>query len=124
MNKNCKDCGKEFLRTGKNQFRCSDCREIEEKKKSLEYARKSSFKSKHGIEFDFREYDKMFTEQQGCCLICKRHQSEFIKGFAVDHCHTTNKVRGLLCMNCNLLLGYAKDNVDILANAIEYLRRK
>ena len=40
---------------------------------------------------------------------------------AVDHNHTTGKVRGLLCSNCNTLLGKAKDNVNILQAAIDYL---
>ena len=39
----------------------------------------------------------------------------------VDHCHTTGKVRGYLCYSCNTVLGLAKDNVDILKSAINYL---
>lgn len=41
----------------------------------------------------------------------------------IDHCHTTNAVRGYLCSSCNSLLGYAKDNIDILNAAIEYLKK-
>ena len=65
----------------------------------------------------------MYNEQQGCCLICKIHQSEINKKFHVDHCHSTDKIRGLLCPDCNHLLGFAKDNTEILKNAIDYLQR-
>ena len=40
----------------------------------------------------------------------------------VDHCHITNKVRGLLCHDCNRALGLLKDNTSILSSAINYLQ--
>lgn len=67
-------------------------------------------------------YDGMYVAQNGCCVICGRHQSEFRKRLCIDHCHKTNKIRGLLCINCNTGLGHFKDNPQILANAIEYLK--
>lgn len=42
-------------------------------------------------------------------------------GLLVDHNHTTNIVRGLLCNNCNTALGKFKDNMEILTNAISYI---
>lgn len=47
------------------------------------------------------EYDKLFTEQKGCCKLCARHQALFKQRLAVDHDHKTLKVRGLLCNVCN-----------------------
>ena len=38
-------------------------------------------------------------------------------------CHTTDEIRGLLCNKCNLMIGHARDSVDILLAAIEYLQR-
>lgn len=68
------------------------------------------------------DYNKLFIEQNGCCKICKRPQTEFKKKLAVDHCHITGKTRGLLCNNCNTILGHAKDNIKTLQNAIKYLK--
>jgi hypothetical protein len=41
---------------------------------------------------------------------------------AVDHCHTTGKIRGLLCSKCNPALGAFNDNIEILNSAIKYLK--
>ena len=67
------------------------------------------------------EYNKMFTEQRGCCIICQRHQNEFKKSLAVDYCHMSNKIRGLLCGNCNTALGSFKDSEESLIRAIAYI---
>jgi len=80
----------------------------------------SHLKRKYGI--DSEAYNQMFNEQEGKCKICGTHQSELSKSLAVDHCHTTGKVRGLLCMHCNQALGKFKDNIKSLENAIIYLK--
>ena len=69
-----------------------------------------------------QEYNKMFDEQNGCCAICGKHQSEVKKSLYVDHDHKTGKNRKLLCQHCNSLLGFADDNVNALEAAIRYLR--
>ena len=69
-----------------------------------------------------QEYNSLFLKQNGCCAICKKHQSEFTISLAVDHDHITKKVRGLLCYNCNMGLGRFKDNLDYLNNASKYLK--
>lgn len=71
------------------------------------------------------QYLAMLTEQNSCCKICHTHQDENTHGYLyVDHCHTTNIVRGLLCRSCNSMLGMAKDDIDILTNAIKYLKEQ
>jgi hypothetical protein len=68
------------------------------------------------------DYDRMLEGQDGRCAICRSDQpGGRTKYFHVDHCHSTNKVRGLLCMPCNIMLGQADDNIDTLNNAINYL---
>ena len=66
----------------------------------------------------------MLAEQDNQCAICKttepggRHTTDY---FVVDHCHSTNKVRGVLCNNCNTALGLVGDNIDTLHKMIAYL---
>lgn len=70
----------------------------------------------------------MHAHQHGKCAICKTPIS-LISGISkkgkahVDHCHTTGKVRGLLCTKCNTLLGMANDSIPILKEAVIYLER-
>ena len=68
------------------------------------------------------QYNQMFNVQEGKCKVCGKHQSELYQPLGVDHNHTTGKVRGLLCPNCNSILGHAKDNTDTLQKVIIYLK--
>jgi hypothetical protein len=56
------------------------------------------------------DYKKLFEQQNSCCKICKTHQDQLNKKLCVDHCHTTNDVRGLLCSKCNAGLGQFNDD--------------
>jgi hypothetical protein len=77
------------------------------------------FIKSYGISLE--EYNQMFIEQDGCCAICGTHQSYLNKPLYIDHDHITNKIRKLLCHNCNCLLGFCLDDTEILNRAIEYL---
>lgn len=77
-------------------------------------------RAENGITID--DYNNMFDEQEGKCAICKIHQKYLKNTLNVDHCHTTGKVRGLLCSKCNHGLGHFKDSVFILENAILYIK--
>ena len=70
-------------------------------------------------------YKKILLEQNNVCAICKKPETAVInnsvKSLAVDHCHTTNKIRGLLCSRCNTALGLLKDDVSIVTNMVNYL---
>jgi hypothetical protein len=87
--------------------------------------RRALLKKQYGITLE--EYHYKLKEQDGKCAICGNGEtalsknSKRVKSLAVDHCHTTGKVRGLLCHACNMVLGYAKDNVNNLHNAAKYL---
>jgi hypothetical protein len=52
-----------------------------------------------------REVEKMVAKTRNCCYLCGRHRDNFKRNLAVDHCHKTGRVRGLLCLRCNLLVG-------------------
>lgn len=68
------------------------------------------------------DYNQMFEAQEGKCLICGTHQSDLKKKLFVDHCHTTGKVRGLLCHKCNSGIGYLNDDLLLVTRAMEYLQ--
>ena len=83
------------------------------------YLRKYRLKQKYGLSLE--EYDTMLLEQNGCCAICGTDTPGGNGRFHVDHCHSSNRVRGLLCARCNIGLGFFRDNTVVLARAIEYL---
>jgi hypothetical protein len=62
----------------------------------------------------------MLLAQNGVCAACFKTCS-IKKNLAVDHDHKTGKVRGLLCQNCNVALGHARENPDVLRRLAEYL---
>ncbi len=68
-----------------------------------------------------QEYNKLLGEQGGSCACCGRDTPGRKGRFLVDHCHTTNKVRGLLCFHCNIAIGQFSDDVSVLQKAIDYL---
>lgn len=71
-------------------------------------------------DFSETKYQELYKKQEGCCAICNTFQLKLF----VDHVHDeTKRVRGLLCMHCNFVLGSAKDNPLILIRAAEYLQR-
>lgn len=57
------------------------------------------------------------------CEICGITPGEKDKSLALDHCHKTGHVRGLLCLPCNIAIGNLKDDVALMQKAIEYLQR-
>lgn len=65
------------------------------------------------------DYETILSKQGGVCAICGGTQT---KRFNVDHCHDSGKVRGLLCWNCNIAIGYMKDDSTRLINAANYLK--
>ena len=83
--------------------------------KSAEYELKKNYGLAPGT------FAKMLAAQDGKCAIC-RTEPNGKRRFHVDHCHDTGAVRGLLCSNCNLLIGHAKHSEVILGAAIVYLK--
>lgn len=89
-----------------------------------EYARRRC--RPHGL--SLRDYERLLASQGGVCAIC--HGPETVltpsgvpRYFAIDHDHATGRVRGLLCVRCNRLLGVARDSTERLRAAIAYLER-
>jgi hypothetical protein len=69
------------------------------------------------------EYKKILEAQNNQCAICGTDASEFKFSLNVDHDYKTNKIRGLLCTNCNMGLGHFKDSISNLHRALLYIGR-
>jgi len=82
----------------------------------------AKLKCRDGIILTLREYEDMLDISNNLCAICNKE--DLSKRLAIDHCHTTGKVRGLLCSKCNRGLGYFDDNTGLLKKAISYLNGK
>lgn len=75
--------------------------------------------NRHGVNKE--QYDKMDALQDGKCKICGGVNKSG-RRLAVDHCHTTGKIRDLLCSKCNVGIGNFNDNPELLLIAAEYLK--
>lgn len=69
------------------------------------------------------QFAEKLAAQDGRCAVCRADQPGGKGGWHVDHCHTSGRIRGLLCHHCNVGLGNFKDNVENLRAAIAYLER-
>jgi hypothetical protein len=69
------------------------------------------------------QYEAMLASQGGRCVLCPRTPETEGRRLAVDHCHETGKVRGLLCCACNTGIGNLREDPDLMLAAIEYLKR-
>lgn len=100
---------------------CKTCN----KKKCSEWAkanreRRRGYGIKHQYGITVQTYDRLLAKQGGMCAICNRPSGK--RRLAIDHCHSTGVVRGLLCTRCNQGLGHFQDNTDYLVNAAKYLQ--
>lgn len=121
----CKVCRKEqrlhYYNTRTEEQRVNELLKGREwRKKNLTHCRHSWVKAKYGISPN--EYTSLKIKQNFCCAICGKSEEDNGRFLATDHCHTTGKVRGLLCKCCNLGLGQFKDDAKLLSLAVDYLR--
>ena len=90
--------------------------------KGVQNRRRGALSSKYRI--TEQRYFEILEKQIGLCAICGSDspRRKGSKNFAVDHDHTTKEVRGLLCHPCNVMIGLAKDSIEVLEMAIKYLK--
>ena len=132
----CKKCGSEKPATTKyftksDGYLCSPCNNCRnEQRRERQSANPEKYKRAYRLQslkrtygLSEEEYTLMLEQANSCCEICGKSSEEETKELNVDHCHTTGKIRGLLCGSCNTGLGLLKDSEDILTKAIEYLKR-
>lgn len=82
--------------------------------------RERIFRQQYGITIN--DYDRMFEAQNGLCAICCDPPDNI--RLAVDHCHATGQVRGLLCFKCNNGIGNLRDDPAIILAAARYLSNR
>lgn len=112
---------------GRLQGRCKWCVRQQTgayQKRNREHAsvmqRNWNLLNKYGITSE--DYERMLAEQNGVCAICGGPpEGSRWKQFHVDHCHTTGRVRGLLCGRCNRGMGYLCDDPEIALRAARYV---
>jgi len=109
---------------------CKKCSyaKLKERRKTIKGKRITHgihLKATYGITLD--EYDQMVIKQKNRCAICGKPESRSIKGavprLGIDHNHKTGEIRELLCYSCNLALGYANDDPELLKRMIAYLEK-
>ena len=129
--KTCIGCNNMFIPNANSQKFCNvKCRSSSWKKKEhwkLPSSKLSNRKSRlNTFGLSLNDYQDMLEKQGGTCAICGSPETQLRYGtlsrLAVDHCHITGTVRGLLCSKCNLGLGKFKDNWVLVENAMEYLQ--
>ena len=118
---------------------CKTCENLRKKKYAYTGDQWKAYRLKKKFGMSLDDYASMLEKQNHRCAICQTHIDDYVsqcegsksiyaqrkskQNFSVDHCHNTGKIRGLLCYNCNLMLGNAKDDPDLLLKAIEYLKQ-
>ncbi len=113
-------------------YRCKECdhkASVKWKKDNPEKEERSrrgrQLKHKYGITIE--EYEAMFEKQGNACACCGTESNSTTGhrktwNFSVDHCHTTGKVRGLLCSQCNRAIGLLGDTLEGVGKAYKYLK--
>lgn len=110
---------------------CKQCQLVQEKNKLSDEEirkRKRADRLARNFKITIEEYEAILKEQRGVCAICGKQETAQDRwgpgkrvNFNIDHCHSTGKVRGVLCARCNMALGLFGDDPDMLLEAVNYL---
>lgn len=99
---------------------CDACR-VDPRDRGHEHEQRRRLR-KYGLTQE--QYDQLLMDQDGRCRVC-RTDYPGVKGWCIDHCHSSGRVRGLLCMRCNTVLGLVNENpatLRMLADFLEQLK--
>jgi hypothetical protein len=110
------------------RYSCKECekprfKKYREENREAVNNRRLNWNRKVNFNFPPELFNTRFEEQGNACAICKSTTAGGRGKFHADHDHETNQPRGVLCHNCNIALGNFQDNPEILAAAIEYLKK-
>ncbi len=92
-------------------------KEYRQSEHGKEMGRRNQLRVKYGMTLE--QHKQMYADQNGCCALCNNLVA--YDKTKTDHDHETDKVRGLLCGQCNVALGMLGDTVEGLQRAIRYL---
>jgi hypothetical protein len=101
---------------------------LKNRERLLKQARAAALKRNHGITVE--QFDAMLESQGGVCAICGTDEPGGKGAFHVDHDHACcpgrrscgECIRGLLCAPCNVGLGSLRDDLEVIAAALDYLK--
>jgi hypothetical protein len=127
----CINCLRKYNRNYTRQWRKNNpdkTKEAELKRKRnpsyFSNNRKNNIKIRHSITLE--QYEQMLVKQNGVCAICgnpEMVENQYRQiSLSIDHNHKTGKIRGLLCIKCNTLLGRIEGNLDLIPKFFEYLK--
>jgi hypothetical protein len=133
QHKPCAACGNKPRMNG--QSYCRECKiasqRVQDEKrrangKNREKERNDNLKRMYGITMEV--YDRMLVQQRGVCAICgqaetRKSRNGTVQPLSVDHNHVTGQIRGLLCHDCNWLVGAMELNPKIIQEALLYLQK-
>ncbi len=98
---------------------CDNCR-VETRVRGREHEQRRRLR-KYGL--TQTEYDQMLSNQNGRCAGCFTDDPG-VKGWCIDHCHRSGKVRALMCNRCNTVLGLTGESPNTLRNLADFIERE
>jgi len=119
----CKSCGGAHLRNAKHLkqgVRSRDCDNYRSWNWTGLDRWDAIIRRTYGITLN--DYEKMLKEQGDGCKICGKTEEQEGRRLAIDHCHSSGEVRGILCSNCNQAIGLLNDDVEVIEKAAEYIK--
>jgi hypothetical protein len=127
----CKDCCKlwqqeHYQRRGRglSRVRLQELQRLQTERATPQPQKDRILRLTAGVKIRVSEYRQLLERQSGKCAICGNDSpGAHYRVLLVDHNHLTNKIRGLLCNECNIGLGRFKDSIDLLKRAIAYLEQ-
>jgi hypothetical protein len=124
-----RDANRARLNQQAREYREANKREISKRRKQWETEnrmRHASTQRKQLLKRTYRltvdQWHELLQKQEGKCPICKTDDPGG-RNWHTDHDHATGEIRGILCSRCNIMLGHARDSVEILLAAISYLQK-
>jgi len=113
-----KEYNKEYHQRPKFKVKRKEYEKIPEVKKRIK-----EYRLKRKYNLTLKQLNTLLIKQDNKCAICNCLFGKIkLNKPSVDHNHSTKKIRGVLCNNCNTGLGFFKDNISNLNSAIKYLK--